>query len=124
MQKWFIVAGGGAIGTLLRFGLQTVSFHHLSPSFPYGTLFVNWTGCFLAGFFGAMILPSFLYHPHFKLFLFVGVLGGFTTYSGFAFETWTLANDQEWLSACINLFLHVFGCFAALIGGIWVVRLI
>ncbi|MDO8527840.1 MAG: fluoride efflux transporter CrcB [Deltaproteobacteria bacterium] len=124
MKKMMIVAAGGASGTLFRYWLQVISFHLLGPSFPFGTFLVNSIGCFLAGFLGAMIRPEILYHPYFKLFIFVGFLGGFTTYSGFAFETWTLAKDQEFLKAGLNLCLHIFGCFAALVGGIWVSRLI
>ena len=121
--KITIVAAGGALGSLLRFFLEKISIHKLGIAFPYGTVIVNLTGCFLAGFLAASIKDSILFHPLFKLFLFIGILGGFTTYSGFALESWTLARDGELLKALLLVAVHIFGCFAALFGGIWLSRL-
>lgn len=121
--KIAIVAAGGALGSVLRFVLQSISIHTFGIAFPYGTFIVNVIGCFLAGFFAASVKDPILFHPAFKLFLFIGVLGGFTTYSGFALESWILAKDQELLKAFLNISLHLFGCFAALFGGIWLSRL-
>ncbi|OGQ45074.1 MAG: hypothetical protein A3H42_05165 [Deltaproteobacteria bacterium RIFCSPLOWO2_02_FULL_46_8] len=123
MTKLAIVATGGALGSVFRFLLQTFSIHTFGIAFPYGTILVNVLGCFLIGFFAASTKDSILFHPSFKLFLLVGILGGFTTYSGFALETWTLAKDKELLKALGNISLHIFGCFAALFGGIWLSRL-
>ncbi len=121
--KIAVVAAGGALGSTLRYLLQMISIHKLGIAFPYGTLIVNLLGCFLAGFLAASIKDSILFHPTFKLFLFVGILGGFTTYSSFAIESWTLARDAELLKALLNIALHIFGCFTALFGGIWLSRL-
>lgn len=123
ITKLAIVATGGALGSAFRFLLQTFSIHTFGIAFPYGTIIVNTFGCFLIGFFAASTKDSILFHPSFKLFLLVGILGGFTTYSGFALETWTLAKDRELLKALGNISLHIFGCFAALFGGIWLSRL-
>lgn len=124
MAKVALLSLGGALGTLLRFLLQMASIHILGIAFPYGTILVNTLGCFAIGFIAASTQNVVLFHPALKFFLLVGVLGGFTTYSGFALETWTLAKDQELFKAAFNIFLHIFGCFAALVGGIWLARLV
>ena len=123
LTKIAIVAAGGALGSTFRFLLQTISIHTFGIAFPYGTIIVNGFGCFLIGFLAASTKDSILFHPSLKLFLLVGILGGFTTYSGFALETWTLAKDNELMKAFLNISLHIFCCFAALFGGIWLSRL-
>ncbi|MBI5300061.1 MAG: CrcB family protein [Deltaproteobacteria bacterium] len=110
-------------GKCLPVFVANFQFHTFGIAFPYGTILVNISGCFLIGFFAASTKDSILFHPSFKLFLLVGILGGFTTYSDFALETWTLAKDRELLKVFGNISLHIFGCFTALFGGIWLSRL-
>ena len=103
--KVILLSTGGAMGALCRYGLGGVVHKITGPHFPYGTLFVNVLGCFLIGFLGIFHQEKFFFGPHFKLFLMVGFLGAFTTFSAFGFETWELAQEDQWLKATLNIFL-------------------
>lgn len=95
---------GGAIGAGLRYGLggwiQTLS----GPSFPWSTFVINVSGSFLIGIVIRLNLEGSL-SPEARLFLAVGVLGGYTTFSSFSYETLTLVQQGEWAKA----FLYVAG---------------
>ena len=67
-------------------------------SFPFGTLSVNIIGCFLIGFFGGLMEYRQLFSPEVRLFLFIGLLGGFTTYSTFGYEAINLAREGQPMS--------------------------
>ena len=98
MVNVLLVAAGGALGASLRYGVVHVVKPH-SPGFPTGTLLVNLAGCMviglLAGLWGAGIAPG----DRLKLFVFTGVLGGFTTFSSFGLETLQLMRDGRVLAA-------------------------
>lgn len=75
--------------------------------FPYGTLAVNMVGCLVIGVFVGMIDTRQALGPEFRVFMLVGVLGGFTTYSTFGLETLALFKDTEYLRATTNIVVHV-----------------
>jgi CrcB protein len=91
------------------------AFNRLSPAlgFPVGTLTVNNLGCFLIGVLNGLAETRSLLGPDTRFFLFIGVLGGFTTYSTFGFESLALMKDDALLKASANIFLHVFVGLAA-----------
>ena len=66
---------------------------------------------------------KFFFGPHFKLFLMVGFLGAFTTFSAFGFETWELAQEDQWLKATLNIFLSFTLSMLGLLAGIFLGRL-
>jgi CrcB protein len=76
-------------------------------AFPIGTFSVNMLGCFVIGFLGQLSESRGLFQSDARLFLFVGVLGGFTTFSSFGFETFQLMRDGEFLYAGMNAVLQV-----------------
>lgn len=76
-------------------------------SFPIGTFCVNMLGCFVIGFLGQLSESKGLFQADSRLFLFVGVLGGFTTFSSFGFETFQLIRDGEFLYASMNAILQL-----------------
>ena len=80
---------------------------------PYGTLVVNVAGCLAIGFLAGMVEVRQLLGPSQRIFLMIGVLGGFTTYSTFAHETLELTMDSEFLRAAANVALQVICGFAA-----------
>jgi len=97
--KIFLIALFGAIGTLARYGLQGVVQLRMGGAFPYGTLLINLSGCFLLGLIGQLTLNRMLISSDMRMAVSVGLLGGFTTFSSFGWETAKMLEDGEWLRA-------------------------
>ncbi len=108
MSKLFLVGVGGFLGSILRYITSGVIFRILGkPYFPYGTLFVNILGCFLIGFFSGLSENKQLFNPETRIFIFVGLLGSFTTFSTFGFEVFSFARDGQIISSLSNIALHI-----------------
>ena len=108
---------GGFLGALLRYlvsGLVYGALHE--PLFPYGTLLVNAFGCFLLGLLAGLAEARGLFSPEARVFLFIGLLGSFTTFSTFGYETLQLLKDGGWFLAGAN----VLGQVALGLGGVWI----
>ena len=92
------------MGSVLRFGVSGLV-QRIDPAgaFPYGTLAVNTIGCLAIGLLGGLAESRQVLGPELRLFLFLGLLGGFTTVSSFGFETLALARDGEHLKAGVNV---------------------
>jgi CrcB protein len=118
-----LLAGlGGFIGSAGRY-LIGGWVHRLVPltTFPIGTLFVNASGCFLIGLLGGLIEVRQMFGPDLRVFLLIGVLGGFTTFSSFAYETLALTRDAELARALLNIAAQmILGLGAAWLGYAWV----
>ncbi len=99
MRDVLLVAGGGAIGSLLRWWLSGLVQRAAGGAFPWGTFAVNAAGSLAIGFLGALALERALVPPPFRLFAIVGVLGGFTTFSAFSYEALALLRDGQWTAA-------------------------
>jgi CrcB protein len=85
--------------------------------FPLGTVLVNVTGCLAIGFFAAVFAGPLLVREEYRLAILVGLLGGFTTFSTFSYETLALIEDREWAPAALNVVLsNGLGLLAALVG--------
>lgn len=116
MERYLLVALGGALGSLLRYGLGAWIQGLLGPGFPYSTLLVNALGSLLIGVVVRLSLEGAL-SGEARLFLAMGVLGGFTTFSTFSYETVLLLQDGEVLKALAYVGLSVvLGVFLALLG--------
>ncbi len=118
MVQILLVGLGGFAGSVLRYLISGLA-HKVVPfrEFPYGTFTVNVIGCFLIGLFGSLIDSRHLLNPEWRLFVLVGVLGGFTTFSSFGFETCALLRDGEALKAGLNIAINiVLGIGAVLVG--------
>ena len=113
MKNYMLVFVGGGIGASFRYWLSGVVYRWLPVSFPYGNLFVNISGCFLIGLLMTAFSDRFIVNPGMRIFLVIGVLGGFTTFSSFSFETMSLFHDQEILGGVLNIVISVFGCLTA-----------
>lgn len=113
-----LVGAGGFVGSIFRYVLSG-AVHRLAPMsvFPYGTLAVNGLGCLLIGVLGGLADSRSVMGPGMRLFLLLGMLGGFTTFSTFGYETLALVRDGERLAAGANIALHlVLGLGCAWIG--------
>ncbi len=112
-----LVGAGGFIGSVARFlGSRYITENFLS-SFPFGTMTVNITGCFLIGVFYGMSERGALMNEEWRIFLTVGFCGGFTTFSSFASENLTLLRDGAFVYFLLYTGLSVFlGLAATFIG--------
>lgn len=97
------VAAGGAIGAAARYALAGLVHRFTSAYFPYGTFVVNMTGCLLFGVIFGFTEQRFQISPTLRAFLLIGVLGGFTTFSSYAFESFQLLRDAEYFRASVNV---------------------
>ena len=108
MLRVFLVGAGGFLGAILRYAIGGWVHDLLQNAwFPYGTLVVNVVGCLLIGFLAGLAEQRSLLGPELRVFLFIGILGGFTTFSSFAYETFSLARDAENFAAAINIFAQL-----------------
>lgn len=118
MQSLLLVALGGALGSVARFKLSGWVMHQ-TPGwrFPAGTLAVNLIGCLIAGLLAGMAAKQEIFSTEARLFLFTGLLGGFTTFSAFGLETLLLLKRGEALVAFANVTVSVvFGLLIAWLG--------
>ena len=113
MTRVALVALGGAIGSVARYGVGAVAAQLLGPAFPWGTLTVNLTGSFLIAFVMHVALSGSAISLELRIFLTSGILGGFTTYSSFNYETLALLNQRAYGLAGLNLAATVLGCLLA-----------
>ncbi len=111
------VALGAAIGGIGRFSLSGIIANWIGATFPWGTLVVNITGCFVIGIFDMLTGPDgrLLVPPNARLFAMVGICGGYTTFSSFSLETLNLARNGEWLAAGGYIGASVLFCLI----GVW-----
>lgn len=115
---------GGGLGSLARYLTGLVFLQRFGPGFPYGTLAINLAGCFLIGIIAELAQTrSFGIGSSARLFLVVGVLGGFTTFSTFAYDAVTLAGEALSIPAIVYVLASVAGGIIAAFAGIVVVRL-
>lgn len=119
MLKVLLAGAGGFIGSALRYSVSgVVQNFSRSIDFPYGTLAVNFLGCLAIGFLSQLAETRGYFTAETRTLVFIGVLGGFTTFSAFSNETMNLWREGETLLATINVAAHLVLCFAA----VWISR--
>lgn len=106
MMKILAIAAGGAAGTLLRYWAGGVIAAATGGTFPWGTMCVNLAGSFIIGFLWAMFETAAV-GPVMRSFALIGVLGGFTTFSSFTLETFSLMRDGQYRLAFLNVTVSV-----------------
>ena len=107
MLQALLVGFGGFLGTVLRYAVTRIP---MGWSFPLSTLVVNVVGCFALG-----LLAGARYTETARAFVFIGVLGGFTTFSAFGNETFQLLRDGRWPAALLSVALQL----GLGVGGVW-----
>ena len=108
----------GGLGTLARYGLQGLVQERTGPGFPTGTLAVNLIGCFLLGGIARFSLQSLWISPQWRTALTIGLLGAFTTFSTFSWETVRMLEDGEWLRSSVYIGASLFGGLLGVMLGI------
>lgn len=110
---WIWVALGGALGSIFRYAAGGAVQRWNGSDWPLGTLAVNIVGSFIIGWLSHLILERGIMTPQTRLFVMVGLMGGFTTFSTFSLETLRLIQQGGWGSAAANIVLSVIGGLAA-----------
>ena len=122
--KLLIIGLGGFLGSVARYVTAKYVDDKLSPAFPYGTLTVNILGSFLLGIIYVFALRKAGLTENGRLFLGVGFCGGFTTFSAFALENFSLLQEKLIGTSVLYISVSVLGGILALAAGIWVARFI
>jgi fluoride exporter len=123
LVKVLLIGVAGAAGALARYGLSGLVQRFGNGTFPWGTLVVNLTGCFLFGLIWSIGEDRIAIGGHLRIILLVGFMGAFTTFSTLAFETTQMLRDAEWLRAGFNVAFHNIVGILVLIVGLKVGRL-
>lgn len=118
MPPLFLVMLGGAIGAGFRYHIGTVALRNLGPGFPFGTWIVNLLGGLLMGVLAGVIARTPVEGEPLRLFLGVGVLGGFTTFSAFSLETFNMLSRGEYVMASAYAVSSVAGSVLMLFFGL------
>ena len=113
MNKILAVAVGGALGSVLRYGLSNWIHSFAGRGFPYGTLAVNVLGCLAMGFLFVLLVESARENALWRAGLMIGVLGGFTTFSAFSMETFNLMEQGAMAKAFGNMAANLILCVGA-----------
>ena len=117
MLKWIFIAGGGALGAVLRVALQGL----VQPKgslFPWGTWIVNISGCLMIGFLMALFTGPYAIRPEYRVGVISGILGGYTTFSAFSWEGTQLIEQRQWGLALLYIGSSVIVALLATFAGI------
>jgi CrcB protein len=116
VNRYLVVLAGGALGTVCRYFLSTVVYSLLKkPTFPWANLIINVTGSFAIGLLAELFDTRLLVSPNTRIAVLTGVLGGYTTFSSFSYETYALIRDGEAELAALN----VGGSILLGLGAVW-----
>lgn len=102
-MRMLVIAAGGALGSVARYLFSTALLRISGTLFPIGTFGVNLVGCIVFGMIAGAAEQRVQIDPELRMFLLVGVLGGFTTFSTYAFESFSLLRDGQFLAASVNI---------------------
>lgn len=117
LHPLLLVAIGGALGSMTRYGAASAVNRLAQSSFPWGTLAVNIAGSFLIGLVMVLLMKAGEWRESSRLLLVTGVLGGFTTFSSFSWETWKLIEDGRLVMAMTNIIASAGICLVATVAG-------
>ncbi len=121
MLNLFFIGIGGAIGAVLRYVVSGLDYKFSNGVFPLSTLVINLAGSFIIGFLWGLF-EVFVVSPTLRMFIFIGVLGGFTTFSTFTLENFNLIRDGEMSIAITNIVLSNLLGIGLVFSGYWLAR--
>lgn len=116
-MKFLLVLAGGGLGSICRYSVSLLSLKLFGTRFPYGTMIVNLTGCFLVGVCFGLTERAAWFGPLARLFFMTGFLGGLTTFSSFALET--VVAGRTGTIALANLFVNNVIGMGMVLAGMW-----
>ena len=117
MVKLLVVGFGGFVGAILRYSLSGLAHRVVSTSFPVGTLAVNVLGCFVIGALMCLVEDRQFLTPNARMFLLIGLLGSFTTFSTVGYETFAYLRGGEFWMAFVNAAANMLvGVVAVVLG--------
>lgn len=114
IRNCILIGLGGFLGAVARYIVAIWIGQRWGRIFPFGTVVVNVSGCFFIGFLMSLFTEKIMGSPQARLFLITGVLGAYTTFSTFEYETGSLLKDGEWVLATANVIMSVIAGFVAL----------
>ncbi len=118
MIKILYIGIGGFIGAVLRYWLSGITYDKFGTAFPYGTFVVNIIGAFILGLLITLTESRFVMHPTLKVAITIGILGAFTTFSTFCYETVALLQTGDFFKAFLNIFFSLLFGIVAILAGI------
>lgn len=116
-MNYLWIALGAVVGACARYFLSDLVARHISTAFPYGTLLINLTGSLILGFFLIYSTERVLLDPRWRLLIAIGFCGSYTTFSSYAFETFALMEQSQWLMTGLNILFSNALCLAAVLAG-------
>jgi len=116
------IAIGAVAGASARYFLSGLIARNFSTTFPYGTLLINLTGSLILGFFLVFSTERMLLDPRWRLLIAIGFCGSYTTFSSYAFESFALFEQGQWLMTATNIVASNALCLAAVLAGAAVAR--
>ncbi len=117
LLNYFWIALGAVVGASARYFLSTQIAHNFSSAFPYGTLLINVTGSLVLGFFLVLSTDRALLDPRWRLLVAIGFCGSYTTFSSYAFESFALMEQGQWLLTGINIVASNALCLVGVLAG-------
>ena len=111
------IAVGAVVGASARYFLSLLIDRNFASSFPYGTLLINISGSLILGFFLVFSTERALLDPRWRLLVAIGFCGSYTTFSSFAFESFALMEQGQWLLSGLNIVGSNVLCLAAVLAG-------
>jgi fluoride exporter len=123
-QLILAVALGGALGSVVRYLIGIESGRLFGTDFPWGTLIINVSGSFLIGVFAALFATKWSVTPSARVFLIVGICGGYTTFSTFSLDVWYLIERGQVLASLAYILASVILSTAALVAALHLTRVL
>lgn len=116
-MNYLWIAVGAVVGASARYFLSGLVARNFSATFPYGTLLINLTGSLVLGFFLVYSTERVLLDPRWRLLVAIGFCGSYTTFSSYAFESFALMEQGQWLMMGLNILTSNVLCLAAVLAG-------
>jgi CrcB protein len=122
VSRYLMIALGGALGSLARYGVALWVQQRVGGAFPSGTFLVNISGCLIMGIVMTLLTEGGVVHPNWRFLVPIGFIGAYTTFSTFELETFRAVEEGGWLIALSNVIFSVIVGFVALWIGVVATR--